>query len=293
MIMDKKLIMAIVAILAVALVAVAAYAVMSGDDDDEKEPAKEGNDDGNDEVPPVEPMKFLIQDKDGIYFWVSGTGDNAMEAFEDALSAYPEGTLTKNNWGGIGSLFGWGTTQNEAGDYVYWGQFIWSDGAWAENQVGMAGTNSADVDYMAIVYTTSTAADGLLLPEGTPTPEDAVIYDGSTAGTVFQIKSGTGMYFWINGEGGDNLLDTFKNACEKYKIEVKTSTWSTGDALSGIFGWETTQDEQGNWLYWQEFGKSADGWVSSDTGMSGLTSAENPEYALVWGAYGDDSAIPN
>ncbi|MCL2296550.1 MAG: hypothetical protein FWC29_05695 [Methanomassiliicoccaceae archaeon] len=274
--MVKKAIIAIVVIVVVAIVAVGAYVVLSGDND-KTDPNK---------------VTFLIQDEEGVYFWISGSGETALDALRDAFSDYPTGTL-ETSADGINSIFGQSFDQvpvdpeNPGGlqKWIWWVQFTWKDDKWSCNTVGLSSINSKDVEYMLILFGAGNMSDPAATetPEGTPTPNDAKVWDGSTKGTVFQIESTSGLYFKINGTGGNTLLNTLENACEKYDVPIDVVTSSYGPFLSGLFGMTSYQDKAGEWLYWVEFEYKSDGWESSEIGMDGLKSSDNPKYALVFG----------
>jgi len=262
--MVKTAVIAVIVVAVVAVAAVGAFVLLSGNND------KDPND-----------VTFLIQDEDGVYFWIEGNGETALDALKDAFSGYPSGTLVTNDTRII-SLFGNGTVSLGDGSYQYWMQYIWKDNDWTANTFYLGNTKSDTVDYMLIVYSISTGS-GTAAPEGTPVPKDKAVWNGDTKGTVFQIESDTGLYFKINGTGGNTLLETFKNACNKYKIPIETATFSTGDCLSGIFGITSSQDAAGNWLWWNEYEYKSGAWESSVIGMAGLKSSDNPKYALVFG----------
>ncbi|MDR2698316.1 MAG: hypothetical protein LBB30_01390 [Candidatus Methanoplasma sp.] len=269
--MVKTAVIAVVVIAVVAIAAVGAFIMLSGDD-------KDPND-----------VTFLIQDEDGVYFWIDGNGETALDALENALSAYPEGTFERST-SGVGSLFGNGFVQDSAGKYTWWVQFTWKDDKWACNTVGMNSILSKDAEYLLIMYGQGNMSDpaATQTPEGTPAPKDKAVWNGDTKGTVFRIEAGSGLYFEINGTGGETLMKTFKNACEKYKVPVETAgTAAYGEFLQGLFGITSSQDAEGNWLYWAEYEYKSGGLEPSNIGRDGLKSSDNPRYALI---YGDGSA---
>ena len=274
--MVKKAIIAVVIVVAVAIVAVGAYVALSGDNDNDQNK-----------------VTFLIQDDKGAYFWINGSGETALDALEDAFSDYPSGTLVTGAYG-INSIFGNSSAQDTAGNWIWWIQFTWKDDKWSCNGVGLDSIYSKDVKYMLILFGAGNMTDPTLTqaPEGTPTPDDAKVWDCSTRGTVFQIESESGLYFKINGTGGDNLLVTLKNACEKYNIPMRSArlTYDATDYLSGIFGiYSVDEDDDGNWVYWAEYGYKSGAWEPSTTTMAGLKSSDNPKYALV---FGDGTGTP-
>jgi len=272
----KTLLIVVVVIVIVIIVAVGAYFAFSGGNDN-----KNQND-----------VTFLIQDDKGVYFWIEGNGETAMDALTDALSSYPGGTLVTSSYG-IDSLFGQSSVQDSKGNWEWWIQFTWKDNGWSCNTTGLDEINSKDVGYELILFGSGNMDNpaATQAPAGTPVPSDAAVWGGNANGTVFQIQSESGLYFKINGTGGATLLDTFKNACDNYNISLETahSTYDSNDYILGIFGITSYQDNSNNWHYWSEYEHSSSGWDYGATGMGGLTSADNPLYAVV---FGDGSVAP-
>jgi len=273
----KTVIAAVVIIIVIVVVAAGAYAAFGGKNNNSK-------DDSN-------KVTFLIQDGQGVYFWINGNGDTVQDAIENAFSGYPSGTLETDAYGGVSDLFGQSSSQDTAGNWTWWIQFTWKDNSWSCNTTGMDEINSKDVSYELILFGEGNMENpsATQAPAGTPTPSDAVVWDGSTSGTVFQIQSESGLYFKINGTGGATLLDTFQNACNKYKIPAEFGESALGPYLDGIFGMVSSQDSLGNWLYWGEYEHDSTGWVYSDNGMADLTSSGNSQYAVM---FGDGSGFP-
>jgi len=267
--MVKKAVIIVAVVTVVIIVAAAAFVMLGGND-------KEGSND----------VTFLIQDDKGVYFWIEGSGETALDALEDAFSDYPNDTLVIGPYG-IDSIFGQSTAQDDEGNWVWWIQLTWKDNKWSTNTQGLEQIKSKDVSYVLMLFGAGNMEDpeATAVPEGTPVPNDKAVWDGNINGTVFLIQSESGLYFEINGTGGSNLLETFKNACSKYKIELETghSTYDENDYLLGIFGIYSSQDDEGDWLWWVEYEYTSDGWVSSSTGMGELTSSDNLRYALMYG----------
>ncbi|MDR1405469.1 MAG: hypothetical protein LBJ20_07905 [Candidatus Methanoplasma sp.] len=270
--MVKKAVIAAVVIIAAVIVAAGAYVALSGN-------GKDPND-----------VTFLIQDDKGVYFWAEGNGETALDALEDALSDYPDGTIVKSSNGGV-TIFDLSSSQDSKGNWIWWIQFTWEDDRWIFNMKGLDSIMSKDVDYELILFGSGNMDDpeATEVPQGTPVPKDKAVWDGSTNGTVFTIQSESGLYFKINGTGGDTLLETFGNACGKYKVQVETAESSMGKYLVGIFGIGSSQDSAGNWMYWAEYEYKSGAWESSNMGMDGLKSSDNPQYALM---FGDGSGVP-
>ncbi|MDR3075002.1 MAG: hypothetical protein LBU30_03045 [Candidatus Methanoplasma sp.] len=259
--MNKKMIVAVVVVVALIAV-VAGVFLLKGEKED---PNK---------------VTFLMQDADGVHFWTDGTGETTMDALKDAFSDYPEGTLTAND-GWIDSIFGIGMVQ-DGQKWYYWMQYSWVDGSWTYNQKGMGEIMSSDVDYMLVIYGTSGAdMSDNTVPPGTPVPDDAIVWDGKTTGTVFTIAAESGLYFKVNGSG-DSLIDAFGKTCDKYRIPLEKSHSPTmGDGIYALFGIERIQDADGNWAYWSQHVVEDGKWKGSSKGMSSLKCEDNPVF-LIW-----------
>ncbi|MDR0887978.1 MAG: hypothetical protein LBM39_02185 [Candidatus Methanoplasma sp.] len=271
--MAKGTIIAVIVVVVVVIAAAGAFFLLKGDDSD------------------PDRVTFLVQDDEGVYFWIEGSGETVQDAFVDAFSAYPKGTLETSPYG-ISTLFGVGTTQDPvSNNYSWWGQFSWEDDAWTYNATAsMPGILSKDTDYFLVIYGEGTM-DGIVVPAGTATPKDAKVWDGSTKGTVFTIASSTGLYFKINGSSSESLIKAFNEASAKYNVPlVNTESIEYGQGIDSLFGLGMDQDAEGNWLYWAQYGVNAGAWEATVEGMSSLKSADYPKFLVQYN--GDPADIP-
>ncbi len=241
-----------------------------------------GDNGGDDETPGV---TFLIQDDQGMYFWIDGQGETVMAAFQDAVETfdipYEPSVDADGSVYGIQSIFGMEMTSDAEGNWTWWGQYTWTDGAWAFANVGMAEMTPEDTsNYFAIVY-----GDGSVDLTTLATPEDAVVWDGQNSGTLFTIKSSSGMYFQVDGSG-TTVLDALEDAVETYKIPFEPSRDADGNSygIQSIFGMEMASDADGNWTWWGQFSKEDGNWVQTQYMMSELQSADYAEFGLSYGS---------
>lgn len=253
--MSQTKILAVVAVVAVVAIAAAAVFLTQGSED-------------NDEV------KFLIQDDEGVYFWVEGSGDTVLDAFKDAAVDYGipvEYSVYQGEENGIQKMFGLEMRQSGT-DWFWWSQYGWDGSGWVSNTVSMNGLSPSDVHgYIAIVY-----GDGSnpALVE----PEDCEVWDGDTDGTVFTIQSPSGMWFKVNGTG-TTVYDAFVDATGDHKIPFTPSVGFVGiDALYGI-----SMKQVGEvWHWWAQQVMDAGEWVNASVGMGELNSADNPVFKIVY-----------
>ncbi len=264
--MENNQKIAVIAVIIVIVAAVAVYFCLPGGE----------NDDGAD-------FTFLIQDDSGVYFWIEGDGDTAIEAFKDATESYDVPFVPSTNNGldsGIQSLFGL-ETSNASGSWVWWSQYSFVDGAWESNTVMMDQVSKDDVDYMAIVY-----GDGTNLP--LVEPSDAVVWDKSEKGVVFTIQSDSGMYFQMNAEG-KNVFDAFKNATKTFKIPFESSSYNgVENGIQSLFGLETS-NASGSWVWWTQYSYVDGAWTSNSTTMEQVSTTDGKNTAII---YGDGSVKP-
>ena len=262
--MDKK-ITGIIAVVIIAVVAIAAAFVIMGNDD--------GDDVDNS-------ITFLIQDNTGVYFWIEGEGETAIAAFQDAIgqSAYKDAAnfvASKDKdtgaASGIDTLYGLSTT-NVSGTWLWWTQYIWAGDAWEQSNLMMNGYGPEDTNhYLAIVYGDGTNAPSVK-------PSDAKVWDGSTSGVKFTIKSSTGMEFYINGQG-EKMLDAFKDATSDYNVPFKPSTNAQGDyGIDSLFGIDMepgmTEDGKTYYDYWTQYYMKSGKWEQSTEMMNAIPTSE-------------------
>lgn len=266
--MDKKTIIAVVVAVVIVVAAVGVYFVFFKDNKD---------------------VTFLIQDEEGVSFWIEGNGETVQDALIDAFSDYPEGTLVTTS-SGISTLFDIGTAKDLDGNYSWWGQFSWKDGKWSYNATEtMAGIESKNVDYFLIMYGKGTM-DGMTTPDYTPTPDDAKIWDGKTTGTVFTIASETGLYFKVNGDSSENLILAFESACNNYNIPfVKSPDAGYGEGIATLFdfGWDEVSGK-----YWAQYENVDGSWNATILGMASLKCEDHPTFLVAYEAFGETPDIP-
>jgi len=268
--MSNKLIIAVAVALVVVVAAVGVYFVF-------------GNDKATNDV------TFLIQDNEGVYFWLEGNGETVEDALVDAFERYPSGTVTFSNSGGV-KLFDIGTVNNGDGTYTYWIQFTWKDNKWTYNQLSMRNIKSVDVEHILVLHGTTVSMEAAIAPEGTPTPADAVIWNGSTAGTVFTVASASGLYFKINGNSNESLIKAFNAACAKYKVPlVNTESEAYGQGVDTLFGFGW---DEGSGLYWAQYEEDNGAWTSASEGMASLKCGDYPIYLVCYSLYGATPDIP-
>jgi len=261
---NKKLI-AIVAVIIIIVAAVGIYWYATKDNGDD-----------------ADKVTFLVQDDEGVYFWMSGSGETAMDALENAVAKYGYEDVFEKSEYGITSFFGLSTELNADGNYSWWGQFTWKDNAWSYNDtVLLSDIKSSDVNYILINFGEGTMA-GMDIPTTTPTPSDAKVWNHSTSGVVFAIESKSGLYFYINGTG-TTVYDALESATSNYNIEFTGSEWSSGKAIKTIFDLGTVNDG-GVYTYWNTKVLSDDGtsWETSEYIVGNLVSSENAQICLLY-----------
>lgn len=264
---SKSMVLVAVAILAVAAVGVVVYFNAQDDSD-------------------ACTVKILIQDEEGVYFWIEGEGDNAYLALVDACKKFdiPLDSSDSQYGKSIDSVFGKEmerveppTPENEHGVWAYWSQYSFIDGEWEANIVSIDQIKTSEIEAVALVY--SSASDTPLV-----TPSEAKVWDHSTEGTVFTIESSTGLYFKVNGTG-DKVIDAFTNATSAYGIPFVPSEWTgSPDGVNSLFGLETTQIDS-VYYWWIQYVRTADGtgWEGSELLMNALNTSDTPEMKLVYG----------
>ncbi len=251
---NKTMALIAVAVIAVAVAGAGVYYYLGGEE------SQEGT-------------KILIQDNEGIYFWIEGDGDNELTALTDACERYEIDVEFADGW--IGSMFSLGTVQ-AGDDWIYWNQYSYVDGAWVLNEYNMDQYSTSDVEAMAIVY-----SDGTVSPA--VDPDEAKIWRFSTEGMVFTIESKTGVSFKINGTG-ETAIDALENATERYAVPFAAS----GNPPSGVeslFG-ITWAQEGGQWFWWIQKVPTSDGtgWETTSSMMDEILTSDVDEMKLVYGS---------
>ena len=269
--MSNKLIIAVAVALVVVVAAVGVYFVF-------------GNDKATNDV------TFLIQDNEGVYFWLEGNGETVEDALVDAFERYPSGTVTFSNSGGV-KLFDIGTVNNGDGTYTYWIQFTWKDNKWTYNQLSMRNIKSVDVEHILVLHGTTVSMEAAIAPEGTPTPADVTIWNGNTNGVLFSIQSISGLYFKVNGSG-NTVYDALENANSKYKMQFEGSNYSGEKDVKSIFGLEMVQVSDSEWNWWSTYQIESDDWAASLQYMSHLSASDNPQICIIYTDGTNEPTVP-
>lgn len=257
---NQKKIAAVAVVVVIVIVAAAAAYILTRDN---------GNNSDDNSV------TFLIQDNYGVYFWVEGSGDTVYDAWVDAMTSNGISYVPSYDTSGVGygiqSMFGLEMT-NASGTWVWWQQFTYADDGWSANTVNMNEIKSTSCNYVALVY-----GDSNGLPYAYPM--DAVVWDGSTSGTVFTIQSYSGMYFKINGSG-TTVYDAWVDATTKYKVTYESSEDSYGTFISSIYGLDTYYSD--TYTYWSLYVVSNGAWDYAPSYMTGIQSSDCSHMLVVY-----------
>ncbi|MEA4977165.1 MAG: hypothetical protein VB016_01240 [Methanomassiliicoccaceae archaeon] len=227
---------------------------------------------GGDET--QEGTKILVQDNEGVYFWIEGDGDNELTALTDACEKYDIEVVFANGW--IDSLFSLGMVGPDAdNNWIYWSQYSYTDGAWVLNDYNMDQYNTSDVEAMAVVY-----SDGSEVPA--VDPDDAKVWNHSTDGTVFTIESKSGVSFKINGTG-ETAIEALIDATDRYAVPFVPSG-NPANGVESLFG-ITYAYEGGQWSWWIQKVPTGDGtgWETSTLMMDEMPTSETHSMKLVYG----------
>lgn len=221
-------------------------------------------------------VNFLIQDNQGVYFWVSGEGETVYDAWKNAVGTFDLPFVAsvdkEGNETGIQSLFGMATVSDGAGNWTWWTQYYYDGSSWQTNTLYMTGMAAKDYSTIAIVY-------GSAMP--VVTPADAKVWDRSIDGTLFTIQSPTGLYFRINGTG-TTVFDAWVDAMESYSVPYKPSESSYGKGITSMFGLAMVEDE-GNYTYWIQDVVENGAWNTAGSMMSNIQSSDCSQMLLFYG----------
>lgn len=272
---SKSMVLMVVAIFAVAAVGATLYLGVLGEDND------------------AETTKFLIQDDKGIYFWAEGSGDNGKTALVDACVRYgiPSDIADGAYGATINSLFGIASamvepvsSENPYGVWAYWSQYSYKDGAWVYNEVSLDKVDTSDVKFIAIVYSHKGDMPAV-------SPDKAKVWNRSEKGTVFTIRSPSGLEFKINGTG-NKVIDSFVAATNNYEVPFTPTGGSSPTGVEDLFGlgMEMTEpiseeNPYGVWSWWIQKIPTSDGagWESTTLQMNNLNTSDTPKMLLVYG----------
>lgn len=233
-------------------------------------------------------IKFLIQDNEGVYFWIQGEGETAIDAFKNAIGqdAYKDAAKfapsSKDGVDyGILSLYGLEMSEDATGKWSWWTQYIWSGTAWvtSEKMMDKYGADECN-NYIATVY-----GDGSVMPAATPA--DAKVWDGSKDGVLFTIKSVSGMEFYANGTG-KTIYDAFKNVTQAYKINFEPSVKDQVETgintlFSNSMDSGVTDDGKSYYDYWAQYYRNAgEDWGYGQGYMNTIDSSTYSECKVVY-----------
>ncbi len=254
----KYLTIGIVAIVVIAAVGIGAYYLTK--------------DDKNSDLT----VNFLVEDNQGVYFWVQGTTSSdgtVMDAWENAvdtygfLSSFEKSTSTEGD--GIQSLYELETKQ-VGGNWYWWGQFTWTNNAWTISNSLMSNMKASDCKYFGMIYgdgTNTLSAD----------PNEYKVLSSELSGYKFLIESTSGLYFEASANG-TNAYNAIMSVCEEYHMEYSMS----GSYLSELFG--LGYDGTNFWVL-STFSNNA--WAISDLYLESITSTSD-----FIGLYFSDFAAP-
>ena len=164
--MKKQYIIGIIVILVIAVAAIGAYALLSDDNKAEKSDVfyiyvqTEPLDDSYDST---SPGKAVLESG----FWVKGTGDNVLDAIENACEANSWSIHVEDMAGGTGkymsSLFDLSSTQNQTTHlWTYWVFYTWDEqsDSFRYSELAMDDVLSGNApQYVSLVYKAFDTAD--------------------------------------------------------------------------------------------------------------------------------------
>jgi len=213
-------------------------------------------------------VNFLVEDNQGVYFWVKGTTSSdgtVMDAWENAvgtygfLSSFEKSTSTKGD--GIQSLFGLETKKISENKWNYWSQFTWTNNTWAVSNSLMSNIKASDCKYLGMIYGDGTNA---LLAN----PNEYKVLSSQLSGYKFLIESSSGLYFEASANG-DNAYDAITGICDTYYIPYTVvASWGY-IAMFGLEFNDVTQE------YWSLSIYENDNWMISQNGLLLITSTSN------------------
>ena len=235
---------------------------------------------------------ILIEDDDGVYFWMEGKGETLMDALKKP-SAGVTVTIDGDMVTGFNGLLG-GETETE---WLYWSLYYLDGTEWKYSDVGAKELKVSEHPTIGFFYasmdkTTYEVTGG---PDSVTVPsvEDKKVWNGSTSGTVFAIKGESGLYFYINSSASGTMADRFKAATDDYKVPFVASK----SGISKLFGIGSVQDPVTEvWSYWAQFGLIDGNWGYMPTTMPNTDNPDDyKQFAVVYGNGGmgtTDTPLP-
>ena len=242
---------------------------------------------------------ILVEDQNGVYFWTEGKGNTVAEALENTT---PGVTVTMVDSGSMGKYITAVNGLEGTTDYSFYWSIYYLDGeTWKSSELGCSSMNVSDYPTVGLFYVGADPTTYAITTGGpdnvtVPAVADKVIWDGSTAGTIFAIKGISGLYFYINSDASasETMEDRFTAATAAYKIPFTPSSMGIKN-LFGI-GSAVKKDSEGNpvidpssgyevYNYWAQFGLIDGAWGYMSTTMP---NTDNPnDYAQFAIVYGD------
>lgn len=214
-------------------------------------------------------VNFLVEDNEGVYFWVQGTTSSdgtVMDAWENAvdsygfLSSFEKSTSTEGD--GIESLFGLEMKQISESKWNWWSQFTWNNNAWTVSNKMMSTIQASDCKYFGMIYgdgTNTLSAD----------PNDYKVLSSELSGYKFLIESSSGLYFEVSADG-DNAYDAITDICDIYFIPYTVvESWGYVSSMFDL-GWDDVAQK-----YWSLSVYENDNWTISSDGLLNITSTSN------------------
>ncbi|MBE6524763.1 MAG: hypothetical protein E7Z65_07865 [Thermoplasmata archaeon] len=274
--MDKKTttIIAVVAVVAVVAIA-AAVIVMNNNNGDSKTK-----------------VDFLIEDQDGVFLWTHGEGKDYYDAFKNAMDLeYYDYTESKSNTGvAITSING---LEQEADYSGYWALYYYKDNAWVESDKFIDNITEKGLNYIGFFYMEFDSdykpvkGGPKLLGDKVPAVKDAVSWNGSTDGTLFQVEGASGFYSAFNGTGA-NALEALNDGVKKYKIPFQPNEGGINWLYNSDLYMKKIEED---YIYWQQYIPTKDGasWVMNNVGLKETTGVKN--ICLFYNFYGVEPSI--
>lgn len=111
--------------------------------------------------------------------------------------------------------------------------------------------------------------------------------DNNDVTVKFIVEDSEGVYFWVEGKtsSNGNVMDAWENAVETYSFlsSFEKSTSTEGAGIASLFGLATTQDSEGNWLYWSQYTWTNNEWENSNLYMSNQKAIDNEYFGMIYG----------
>ena len=273
--MDKKTTTIIAVVVVVAVVAIAAAVILMNNNNDSKTK-----------------VDFLIEDQDGVFLWAHGEGKDYYDAFKNAMDLdYYDYTESKSNTGvAITSING----LEQKADYSgYWALYYYKDNAWVESDKFIDNITEKGLNYIGFFYMEFDSdykpvkGGPKLLGDKVPAVKDAVSWNGSTDGVLFQIEGVSGFYSAFNGSG-TTAFDALNDGVKKYKIPFEPNDGGINWLYNSDLSLKQVSEQ---YIYWQQYIPTKDGasWVMNNEGLKDTKDVKN--ICLYYNFYGVEPTI--